>query len=319
MKKDISQHKTADTVLLLEDMEMTAMLFNKPIVYSHEHTTIDLSGVKKDPDCRLDDMDHTIEEYLGLSRHGVRTIVDVTNRGMGRNVEYVQKVAEKTGIRILSSTGYYKEPFLPQEVYRLDEKGIAKILTGEIRDGIGETGVRASAIGEIGTSRDRIEPQEEKIFRAAASAQAETGVPIITHTTLGRLGMEQISLLKSSGADLSHVVLSHIDLSGDTEYMQGLLDTGVNIAFDTVGKKKYQPDESRAEWLRLLCDRGYSSQIVMSMDITRKSHFKANGGPGYSYLLDTFVPMLSKSGISEKDLTAMLCTNPVRIYRLKEE
>lgn len=293
------------------------MIFDLPAVYSHEHTTIDLSGVKKDADCRLDDIDRTVEEFLGLYRRGVRTVIDVTNRGMGRNVAYVREVARRTGLRIVSSTGYYKEPFLPPEVSRLDEKGLAEIFIGEIRNGIGDSGVRASVIGEIGTGRDRIEPEEEKIFRAAARAQAETGAPVVTHTTLGRLGTEQLSLLRSSGADLGHVVLSHIDLSGDTEYMRRLLDTGVNIAFDTVGKKKYQPDESRAAWLGELCRRGYAGQIVLSMDITRKSHFKANGGPGYAYLLDTFIPMLRRAGAGEEDLAAMLCTNPMRIYRLK--
>lgn len=64
----------------------------------HEHVTIDLSGVKGDEDCRLDCLDETIEEFRRLYAFGVRNILDVTNLGMGRNVEYVRKVSEKTGI-----------------------------------------------------------------------------------------------------------------------------------------------------------------------------------------------------------------------------
>ena len=285
-----------------------------PVTYSHEHTIIDLSGPKKDPDCRVDDFGRVVEEYRGLWERGVRTVVDVTNRGMGRNVPYVGKVAAASGLKILSSTGYYKEPFLPEEVYRLEEKELAKILKDELLTGIGGTSVKASVIGEIGTGKGAIQPVEEKVFRAASRAHAETGAPIVTHTTLGSLGLEQISIFKSMGVDLSRVVLSHIDLSGDLDYMKRLLDAGVNIAFDTIGKIKYQPDTLRAQWLSRLCREGYSSQIVMSMDITRKSHYKANGGPGYAYLLDTFVPALQKRGVDGRCLKAMLCDNPARIY-----
>lgn len=148
-------------------------------------------------------------------------------------------------------------------------------------------------------------------------AHLETGIPIITHTTLGKLGLEQIEIFKNFNVDLSKVTLSHIDLSGDLEYMFRLLDTGVNIAFDTIGKNNYQPDEKRAEWLKALCERGYSNQIVMSMDITRKSHFRENGGLGYSYLIDSFLPRLYENEISSKHIENMLVNNIKNIYNLK--
>ena len=64
----------------------------------HEHVTIDLSGVKGDEDCRLDCLDETIEEFRRLYAFGVRNILDVTNLGMGRNVELcVYEVGAGTG------------------------------------------------------------------------------------------------------------------------------------------------------------------------------------------------------------------------------
>ena len=95
---------------------------NKEIIYAHEHITIDLSGVKKDIDCFLNNKKQTIEEFKDLKAKGVSTIIDVTNRGMGRSTEYVAEVINETGINILQSTGYYKEPFLPEEVYKINEK-----------------------------------------------------------------------------------------------------------------------------------------------------------------------------------------------------
>ncbi|WP_300384217.1 phosphotriesterase-related protein [Clostridium sp.] len=290
---------------------------NKEIIYAHEHITIDLSGVKKDIDCFLNNKEQTIEEFKELKTKGVSTIIDVTNIGMGRNTEYVAEVIEKTGINILQSTGYYKEPFLPEEVYKLNVKEISNIMINEIVNNIEGSKSKASLIGEVGTSLKKIEDMEHKVFEASSKAHIETGAPIITHTTLGKLGLEQIDLFKKFNVDLSKVTLSHIDLSGDLEYMFRLLDTGVNIAFDTIGKNNYQPDDDRVKWLKALCSRGHSKQIVMSMDITRKSHFKGNGGLGYNYLIDSFIPKLYENEISKEHIENMLVNNIKRIYNLK--
>ena len=38
----------------------------------HEHVTIDLSGVKGDPDCRLDCFEETVREFEQLYEYGVQ-------------------------------------------------------------------------------------------------------------------------------------------------------------------------------------------------------------------------------------------------------
>ena len=83
----------------------------------HEHIFIDLSGVKKLDDCRLDCKDETIEEFKELYKNGVRNITEVTNIGMGRDINYIREVSEKSGINVICATGFYKEPFYPEFVY----------------------------------------------------------------------------------------------------------------------------------------------------------------------------------------------------------
>lgn len=289
------------------------MEFKKCITYMHEHITIDLSGVKDDQDCRLDTMDDTIAELKQIKNMGVSSIVDVTNRGMGRNIGYILKVQQETGIKIIPSTGYYKEPFLPREVYDLSEKEIAAIMVKEIEEGIEGSGVKAKIIGEVGTGKGAISPVEEKLLKAASYAHMETGRPIYSHTTLGTLGLEQAELLKSLGVDLNCVIIGHVDLSGDTGYALKLIDIGVCIGFDTIGKVNYMPEEKRLEMLKEICNRGLSSRVVMSMDITRKSHLKSRGGLGYGYLLERFIPYILENGIAQRDIDNMLVQNPLRI------
>lgn len=289
------------------------MVIKDGITYMHEHITIDLSGIKKDMDCRLDTMDETIEELKNLKKLGVSNILDVTNRGMGRDMDYLLKVREKTQINIILSTGYYKEPFLPEEVYRLTEKELAKIMTDEILLGIDDTGVKAGVIGEVGTGRGAVTEMERKVLNAASRAHLETGRVITTHTTLGTLGLEQIEIFKEYGVNLEKVIIGHVDLSGDLEYILRLIDTGVFVAFDTIGKINYMPEEKRLDMLKEICRRGLSGRVVMSMDITRKSHLKAYGGLGYGYLLESFIPFINQNGINQEDIEKMLITNPVKI------
>lgn len=289
------------------------------MIYPHEHLAVDLSGPKKDLDCRLDQKDAIVAEFRVLHDRGVTLIVDVTNRGMGRNIAYARDVQEQCGIRILHATGWYKEGFFPPEVYESDAETLQGIMREEVLSGIDGMDAKASVIGEIGTELDRITSEEERIFIAAARLQAETGLPVVTHATMGRMGMEQIDLLQKHGADLAKVTISHVDLTNDLDYIMRLIDRGVNVAFDTIGKKAYLDDAFRVKMLKELSRRGRCGSVVLSMDITRRSHLKVNGGLGYAYLIDDFLPRLravdeTGSPVPEKDIALMTRENAARLY-----
>jgi phosphotriesterase-related protein len=168
-------------------------------------------------------------------------------------------------------------------------------------------------IGEIGTSKNTMTETERKVFDAAVIAAKETGMPIYTHTTLGTYAPEQAAYFQAAGLDLSRIVLGHIDLSGDLDYIRRVLDYGITIGFDTVGKNNYFPDAKRIEYLLALESEGRMDQIVLSEDLTRKSHLEFKGGIGYSYLFDTFIPMAKAAGLKAESLDKMLIHNPARI------
>ncbi|MGL5664396.1 MAG: phosphotriesterase-related protein, partial [Cetobacterium sp.] len=101
--------------------------------------------------------------------------------------------------------------------------------------------------------------------------------------------------------------------SGNLNYIKSLLKRGAYVEFDTIGKNNYLPDETRVDFIKILCEEGWSEKLLMSVDLTRRSHLKTNGGIGYAYLIETFVPMLKEVGVKESDLKNMLVENPKRI------
>lgn len=276
----------------------------------HEHVFIDLSGVKKLDDCRLDCKEETIREFKELYKNGVRNITEVTNVGMGRDVEYIKEVSEKSGIDIICATGFYKEPFYPEFVYENDEKKLAAFMKKEITEGIEGTGIKARIIGEIGTSKDVITEAEMKVFKAAILAHLETGIPITTHTSLGTMGHEQIELFKLYGVELDKVVIGHVDLTGNVEYILDMLYKGAYVEFDTIGKENYLPDEKRVEMIKEIEKRELIDRVFLSLDITRKSNMRYNGGIGYNYIFEYFIPKMKESGIKGSSIEKMLKYNP---------
>lgn len=289
----------------------------KDITYMHEHMTIDLSEVKNNIDCKLNDFEKTKKELLRLKELGVTRIVDVTNIGMGRNVEFIMRLEKETGIEILMSTGYYKEPFFPEEVEKLSIEKLEEKLINDIKIGIDGTNKKAIFIGEIGTGFEKITSLEEKVFIVASRVQKKTGVYISTHTSLGKLGHEQLDIIEKNGGILEKVILGHTDLSKDIHYIENLLKRGVYISFDTIGKINYLSEEKRIEYIKYLCDRGWENKILLSVDLTRQSHLKDNDGIGYSYLIEKFVPKLVENGIGLEKVEKFLVKNPKKILGIK--
>lgn len=232
---------------------------------------------------------------------------------MGRDIDYIQRIEKETGIQILKSTGWYKEPFIPEEYLNKTTEELASIMIDEIENGIEGTDVKAMMIGEIGTSKNEWKDSERRLFDAAIIAHKKTNRPIYTHTTLSTLALEQAKYLVSHGVDPHRIVIGHVDLCEDINYIKEVLKTGVTIGFDTIGKNNYLPDEKRIAHLLELEKTGYTSQVVLSEDLTRKSHLAFKGGIGYAYLFESFLPAARKSGISESFITDMLVNNPKRI------
>ncbi|MDX7986107.1 phosphotriesterase-related protein [Xenorhabdus sp. 12] len=283
--------------------------------YVHEHLHIDLSGAKDSLDCRLDQYDLIVDELLQLHALGVRNIVEMTNRYMGRNAAFLLDLMRDTRINIIASTGYYKQPFFPDHFKELSVQAIADDMITEIEIGIDGTALKAGIIAEIGSSLGQITEDEQKVFAAAALAHQTTGCPISTHTTLSTMGREQLALLTDLGVSPEHIAIGHCDLRDNLNTIIPILEAGAWVQFDTIGKNNYYPDSGRIAMLQEIAKYGRLDRVMLSQDITRRSHLKSNGGNGFDYLLTVFVPMLLEAGFSQMQIDQMLRDNPARFFQ----
>lgn len=169
---------------------------------AHEHLHIDLSGFKNNVDCRLDQYAFICQEMNDLMARGVRNVIEMTNRYMGRNAQFMLDVMRETGINVVACTGYYQDAFFPEHVATRSVQELAQEMVDEIEQGIDGTDLKAGIIAEIGSSEGKITPLEEKVFIAAALAHNQTGRPISTHTSFSTMGLEQLALLQAHGVDL---------------------------------------------------------------------------------------------------------------------
>jgi len=113
--------------------------------------------------------------------------------------------------------------------------------------------------------------------------------------------------------DLKRVVIGHLGDQRDFDRLRAVARKGVYLGIDHIGWEVPQRDHQRAKTVAQLVRDGFTSQLLLSLDICMKSRLHWHGGTGYDHLLVNFVPMLRKEGVSESELNTILVENPRRL------
>jgi phosphotriesterase-related protein len=289
----------------------------------HEHTGIALWHAKD----RWDYWELTAnnelvgEELREFRRRGGGTLVDLTLPGVGRDPERLRRLSTRTGVQVVMGCGWYREPYYPPEA-RIDRRSVddlADELVREFHDGVAGSGVRPGIIGEIGTDKPWVSGLEERVHRAAARASKATGMAITTHAVQSPVGLAQLRIFEEEGVDPARVVIGHADSYVDLDHYLAVLDRGANLEFDFLGHRFGSEEHVEPRLIEIiveLLERGYASQLLLSQDVCHNSQLKANGGFGYVYLQQHFLPSLRTAAVGEGEIAAMTIDNPRRILTL---
>lgn len=285
-----------------------------------------LHVLRQDPylnldNCLLDDETLATEEASRFAEFGGATIVDATCLGIGRNPSALQRIARATGLNIIMGTGFYLERTHPPVVQDSSLEQLTKLMVDDLT--VGEDGIKAGYIGEIGVSQ-AFTPAEEKVLRAAARAQAATGVALSVHLPgWERHGHRVLDIVAEEGSHLGRTILDHMNPSWrDVAYQTSLADRGAYLEYDMIGMEYYfasehaqsPSDDENAQAVANLLRLGYGERILLSHDVFLKMMLVQYGGNGHGYISQHFVPRLKRCGVTPDAIQTMLVTNPARVF-----
>ncbi len=285
------------------------------LTYVHEHliTRPPIWRIKLDPDYFLDSVVKAVEELKIFKAAGGNTLVDATTIDYGRDINALLKIAHQVKVNIIAITGFNRGDYYDEwseSVYSQGLKELVSLLIKDVTEGIENTDSKAGVI-KVGTSYNKILPQEEKAIKAVARAHLETNAPVETHTDLGTMALEQLDILENEGVDLGKVAIGHMDRNLDFWYHTRIVERGAFIRYDGPSKIKYYSESARIKILNKLVEAGFEDQILISADMGRRSYLKSyGGGPGFEYLIKKFIPRLTAQGWDEKLINKIFIDNP---------
>jgi len=281
----------------------------------HEHIMCDFIGAAETGKHRYDsdEVVEVIQPYLQEIRDlGVQSFFDCSPMFIARDAEVLARLSKATGLNIVTNTGMYKEPFLPQYAFETSADKLAEMWIKEFEEGIEGTEIKPGFI-KIAVNPGSLIPVQQKIVRAAARTHHATGLTIASHTAHGVAALETIDLLETEKVSPANFIVVHTDSESEHDYHLQIAERGAWVEYDAIGRK---PPEQHLEWIASLLDAGYENQLLLSMDAGWYSVGEERGGEvmPYTYLIKEFVPRMQEAGIAEETIHKLTVTNPAQAF-----
>lgn len=272
----------------------------------------------------VDEFGVAVEEVSAFAHHGGRTIVDSTSIGIGRDPLALAELSARTGVNVVMGAGWYVAESISAADAHRGVESMAEQIETELTVGVGDTGVRAGLIGEVGLSWPH-HPVEERSLRAACRAQQRTDVALQIHPGRDpRSPFAAMELVQRAGGNPERTVMCHVERTlTEAADMIELAATGCMLEFDLFGQESsyyFVPgftgmpnDAGRVGFIRALMDAGFADRILLSQDICTRVHLTRYGGEGLHHLLHRVVPLMERVGMTGVEIDQLLVRNPARV------
>jgi len=255
-----------------------------------------------------------VPELVRARESGVTALVECTPTGVGRRAEIVRAVSEVADFPVVTPTGIYREPWVPQWAYDAPMEKIREWMIAELEGEIEGSGVQAAWI-KLSAGDEGLTPVETKILRAAAQAGRKTDAVIGSHTIKGSVVKEQLQIIEDEGYSPERFIWIHTQADEDFDLHLEIASRGTWLEYDSIGSD-WPLDELFLENIPRLLDADFGDQLMLSHDRGWYDPSQPGGGEPkpFTYLSEVFLPKLRDQGIGEDVIQQLTHTNPFRAF-----
>ena len=306
----------------IQDVQGSRPVDFTQIWLSHEHILVDFIGADSiQPDSwNHDAIIAEVSPYLGeLAAFKVNYFVDATPTYLGRDVSLLEKLAVKTGLRVITNTGLYgarNNKFLPQYVQEISAEDLAEKWIGEFKNGIDGTSIKPGFI-KIGVdTADPLDTLHEKLVKAAALTSLETGLTIASHTGKAIGLWPQLKILKEMGVSPNSFIWVHAQAEDDNDTYLKAAAMGCWISLDGLG---WDVDRHLKKLL-FAKEHGILDRILISHDAGWYDPQKQQQTiTPYTNIFTELLPELRIRGFTEEDINLLMSVNPAKAFGIERE
>jgi phosphotriesterase-related protein len=296
---------------------------------SHEHVLVDWIGADSSGYHRWvkDSVILRALPFLEEAKQlGVGSFADCSPAFLGRDPFLLLNLSEKTGIHILTNTGYYgavDNRFIPGYAWEESAEDLSRRWIYEFENGIDGSGVKPGFI-KIGVKEQGpLSDLHRKLITAAALTHKATGLPIKSHTGGDIPAFEQLEVIQSEGISPSAFMWTHAQ-NGSFEKQVEAASAGAWISLDGVNiSSSAENTNGNMDWyvnrLTELRSAGVIDQVLISHDAGWYNVGEINGGNfrGYSDIHRYLIPALRENGFSDDDINKLVIDNPSRAFEVR--
>lgn len=287
----------------------------------HEHLLVDFIGADSTGYHRWDKnkvIKKVLPYLLEIKKLGYKTLVECTPAYLGRDPELLKMLAEKSGIQIITNTGYYsavEAKFIPKHGFTETARQLAERWIAEAKNGIEGTGIFPGFI-KIAVDRKPLEEINKKVVEAACITHKETGLVIMSHTGLAVPAFQQLNILKEYGVHPSAFIWTHAHNEKDFNKHIEAAKMGTWIAFDNFKPNRL---ERYVKFALLMKKEGLLNKVLFSHDAGWYKPGEPDGGNfrGFTEIEEFLIPALEKNGLSQHDIYQLFVANPAEAFKIK--
>lgn len=310
---------TQESKIITVTGEIPASAIGKTL--HHEHLLVDFIGADSSGYHRWnrDSVTEKVLPYLEeIKKLGYKTLVECTPSYLGRDPELLKMLAKKSGVQIITNTGYYSAvggKFLPKHAFDETAEQLAQRWIDEAKNGIEGTGIYPGFI-KIAVERAPLQEINRKVVEAACITHKATGLVIMSHTGPALPAFQEIEVLKQYGVHPSAFIWTHANNETDFSKHIEAAKMGAWIAFD-----KFEPSQTDkfVEFAQIMKKEGLLGKVLFSHDAGWYKPGETNGGDfrGFTEIEEFLIPALEKNGISQHDIYQLFTVNPAEAFKVK--